>query len=401
MSAEGQGSIQDRIPMSAPDISDEEREAVAAVLKTPRLSMGPQAEAFEAAMAERVGARHAIAVSSGTAGLHLCVRAAGLQDGNLALTTPFSFVASSNVLLYERAVPVFVDVDPITGNLDPDLAAQAAQDLSGGGASGAHWLPRRGVADGARLKAMLAVDVFGQPADYRALEAAVRGHGLKLIEDACEALGSAYAGRPAGMLGDAGVFAFYPNKQLTTGEGGVIVTDVDSWADACRALRNQGRAVGDQWLDHSLLGYNYRLPEISATLGLAQMRRLDDLLARRDQVAEWYDQALEPLDEVERPVVAATTSRMSWFVYVVRIRPGLNRDQIARRMEAAGVPTRPYFPAIHLQTYMVERFGYQPGDYPVTEDLAARGLALPFSGVMSEAQVGRVAETLAQALGEA
>jgi perosamine synthetase len=392
---------QERIPMSAPDITDEEREAVAAVLKTPRLSLGPQAEAFEAAVAEYVGARYAVSVSSGTAGLHLCVRAAGISDGDLAITSPFSFVASTNVLLYERAVPIFVDVDPVTGNLDPELAAQAAEDLTNGGSRAARWLPQRGGPDSLRLKCVLAVDVFGQPADYAELTPTVQRHGMTLIEDSCEALGSAYSGRPAGMLGQAGVFAFYPNKQLTTGEGGVIVTDDDLWAETCRALRNQGRAVGDQWLDHSLLGYNYRLPEISATLGLAQMKRLESLLSHRDQVAKWYDQALEPLPDVERQELAPSTSKIGWFVYVIRLRPGLDRDSVAVQLEAAGVPTRPYFPAIHLQSYMVERFGYQPGDFPVTEDLAARGLALPFSGVMTQDQVGRVAQALRQALARA
>jgi dTDP-4-amino-4,6-dideoxygalactose transaminase len=401
MSVEAEDRQQERIPMSAPDITDDERQAVAAVLQTPRLSLGPQAEAFEAAVAEYVGARHAISVSSGTAGLHLCVRAAGISDGDTAITSPFSFVASSNVLLYERAVPVFVDVDPSTGNLDPVLAAQAAEDLSRGGSAAAKWLPRRGAPAGGALKSILAVDVFGQPADYANLDPIVKSHGLTLIEDSCEALGSAYQGRPAGMLGHAGVFAFYPNKQLTTGEGGVILTNDDRWAETFRALRNQGRAVGDQWLDHSQLGYNYRLPEISATLGLAQMRRLESLLAARDRVASWYDQALEPLSEVERPVLAASTTKIGWFVYVIRLQPGLDRGAVAASLESAGVPTRPYFPAIHLQSYMVDRFGFQPGDYPITEDLAARGLALPFSGVMTEAQVGRVAEALALAVRQA
>jgi perosamine synthetase len=398
MSDTGQGKSPWVAPMSSPDLTEDERRAVAAVLETPRLSLGPQSEAFEAAVARFVGAKYAIAVNSGTAGLHLCVRAAGITDGDWVLTTPFSFVASSNVLLYERAVPVFVDVDPATGNIDPERAQQAAADLVAGGKAARRWLPRKGAEVGGRLKGLLPVDVFGQPADFDRLATTAAQFDLQVIEDSCEAIGAAYRDRPAGMLGDAGVFAFYPNKQLTTGEGGVVVTDREDWAQSCRALRNQGRAVGDTWLAHSALGYNYRLPEISASLGLAQMKRLDDLLMRRDKVAAWYDQALEPLDEVERPIIAATTTRMSWFVYVIRLRSGLDRDRIAARMEEFGVPTRPYFPPIHLQAYFVERFGYQPGDFPVTEDLGARGLALPFSGVMTQDQVAQVAEALLSAI---
>jgi perosamine synthetase len=349
MSDTGQGKSPWVAPMSSPDLTEDERRAVAAVLETPRLSLGPQSEAFEAAVARFVGAKYAIAVNSGTAGLHLCVRAAGITDGDWVLTTPFSFVASSNVLLYERAVPVFVDVDPATGNIDPERAQQAAADLVAGGKAARRWLPRKGAEVGGRLKGLLPVDVFGQPADFDRLATTAAQFDLQVIEDSCEAIGAAYRDRPAGMLGDAGVFAFYPNKQLTTGEGGVVVTDREDWAQSCRALRNQGRAVGDTWLAHSALGYNYRLPEISASLGLAQMKRLDDLLMRRDKVAAWYDQALEPLDEVERPIIAATTTRMSWFVYVIRLRSGLDRDRIAARMEEFGVPTRPYFPPIHLQ----------------------------------------------------
>ncbi len=387
-------------PMSSPDLTEAERQAVADVLKTPRLSMGPHNEAFETEVASYVGARFGVAVNSGTAGLHLCVRAAGITDGDLVLTTPFSFVASSNVLLYERAVPVFVDVDPVTGNMDPELARQAAADLAAGGAAAERWLPSRGVQPGGRFKALLPVDVFGQPADFDELNEIADHYELQVIEDSCEAIGAAYRDRPAGTLGDAGVFAFYPNKQLTTGEGGVIVTDREDWAQICRALRNQGRSVGDTWLAHSLLGYNYRLPEISAALGRAQMKRLDDLLVRRNQVAAWYEGALGQLEGVVLPQIAPTTTQMSWFVYVIHLRHGLDRERIAVRLDQAGVPTRPYFPPIHLQPYFVERFGYGPGDFPVTEDLGAHGLALPFSGVMTQDQVAQVAEALGKAIEE-
>lgn len=382
------------IPMSSPDLTDLERQAVMEVLKTPVLSMGGQIKKFEQAFCELTGARHAIGVSSGTAGLHLCVRAAGLRPGDLVLTTPFSFVASTNVLLYENVTPVFVDVDPRTGNLDPEQVRAAAADLSRGGGAARGWLPRRGAEKPGALRALLPVDVFGQPADYDALLPVAQEHGLKVIEDSCEALGAQYHGRPAGSFGDYGVFAFYPNKQITTGEGGVIVTSDATAADLMRALRNQGRAVGDTWLSHTHLGYNYRLDELSAALGVAQMSRLEELLARRARVADWYEERLAEIPEVERPYIAPATTRMSWFVYVVRFPAGMDRDALARRLEARGVPVRPYFLPIHLQPYMVERFGYRPGDFPVTEDLGRRGLALPFSGVMSEAQVDAVCAAL-------
>ena len=383
-----------KVPMSSPDLTDAERAAVAAVMRTPILSMGQEITAFEDAIREYTGAKHAIAVSSGTAGLHLCVRAAGIGDGDLVITTPFSFVASANVMLFERAVPVFVDVDPVTGNIDPLRVRQTVTDLLAGGEKRQKWLPRRGVRPDAPLKAMLPVDVFGQPADWDSLRETANQFHLKLIEDSCEALGAAYKGRPAGTLGDMGVFAFYPNKQITTGEGAMIVTDDDAAADLMRALRNQGRSPGDTWLQHTHLGYNYRMDELSAALGRVQMSRLEELLAKRAQVAAWYAERLAEIPGVELPQVAATTSRMSWFVYVIRFAPEIDRDAVAARLKAAGIPCRPYFVPIHLQPYMVERFGYREGDFPVTEDLGRRGLAIPFSGVMTEAQVETVCEAV-------
>ena len=383
--------------MSSPDLTAAEREAVAAVLRTPSLSMGREIQAFEESFCRFTGSRHAIGVSSGTAGLHLCVRAAGIADGDLVITTPFSFVASANVLLFERAVPIFVDVEPASGNIDPALARQAAQDLLSGGEAARRWLPRQGLSFNSSalpLKALLPVDVFGQPADLDPLLATSRELGLTVIEDSCEALGAEYKGRKAGTLGDYGVYAFYPNKQITTGEGAMVVTDDDRAAAMMRALRNQGRAPGDTWLQHTHLGYNYRLDEMSAALGRVQMGRLDELLDRRMQVATWYEERLSGLPGVEIPRLAPYTSRVSWFVYVVRFQPGLDRDAIAARLEQAGIPARPYFLPIHLQPYMVERFGFHQGDFPVTEDLGLRSLALPFSGVMPEGQVDFVCQTL-------
>jgi len=386
--------------MSSPDLTELERQAVMEVLNTPHLSMGSRIEAFEQAMCNYSGRRYAIGVSSGTAGLHLCVRAGGIGPGDLVITTPFSFVASTNVLLFEQATPIFVDVDPKTGNISPARVAEAAADLcSGRPELRQKWLPRCGAASAeGRLKAILSVDVFGQPADHDPLRRTADQYGLKLIEDACEALGAEYKGMKAGRLGDAGVYAFYPNKQITTGEGGMIVTDDAEVAAMMRALRNQGRAPGDTWLQHTFLGYNYRLDEMSAALGVTQMSRLEELLQKRERVAAWYLERLAEIPWVEPPQVAETTTRVSWFVYVIRLKQGIDRAAVARRLAEMGIPVRPYFLPIHLQPYMVERFGYRPGDFSVTEDLGKRGLALPFSGKMSEEEVDVVCKMLAKSI---
>ncbi len=387
-----------KVPMSSPDLTDTEREAVAAVLRTPNLSMGGEIQAFEQAIRQVTGSQFAIGVNSGTAGLHLCVHAAQIEAGDLMITTPFSFVASTNVLLFEQAIPVYVDVDPRTGNIDPAQVRQAAEDLVTGGKAAERWLPRKLSGKIGKLKAILPVDVFGQPADMDPIQETAQEFGLKVIEDSCEALGARYKGRPAGSLGDYGVFAFYPNKQITTGEGGVIVTDDELAARKMLALRNQGRAPGDTWLQHTYLGYNYRLDEMSAALGRVQCSRLDELLARRQQVADWYQQELSHISGVETLPVLPYTDRMSWFVYVVRFEPGIDRDRVAARLAEQGIPARPYFIPIHLQPYMVERFAYQAGDYPVTEDLGQRGLALPFSSVMNQEQVHSVYAALKNSL---
>lgn len=387
-----------KVPMSSPDLTDAEREAVAAVLRTPNLSMGAEIQAFEQAIRQITGSRFAIGVNSGTAGLHLCVHAAQIEAGDLVITTPFSFVASTNVLLFEHAIPIFVDVDPLTGNIEPAQVHQAAKDLTQGGKAAERWLPRQRPQKLGKLKAILPVDVFGQPADMDPVQETAHEFGLKVIEDSCEALGALYKGRPAGSLGDYGVFAFYPNKQITTGEGGMIVTDDEQAVRKMLALRNQGRAPGDTWLQHTHLGYNYRLDEMSAALGRVQCSRLDELLSRRQQVADWYQQALSQMPGVETLPILPYTDRMSWFVYVVRFEPGIDRDRVAVRLEEQGFPARPYFIPIHLQPYLVERFAYQPGDYPVAEDLGQRGLALPFSSVMTQEQVHSVCVALQNSL---
>ena len=390
-----------QVPMSSPDITQADIDAVNDVLRTSYLSIGPQIQAFERACASYVGVAHAAGVSSGTSGLHLALIAGDVETNDLVITTPFSFIASANVVLYERAIPIFVDVDPATGNINPALVAEAAHDLTRGDSATNRWLPpaiRNSQFAVRNLKSLLPVHAFGQPADMDPILDIAREHNLTIIEDACEAIGAEYKGRKAGTLGDAAVFAFYPNKQMTTGEGGMIVTNRDEWDAIFRSLRNQGRDVFDAWLNHTRLGYNYRLDEMSAALGLAQLRRIEELLANRARVASWYNERLTGAELIERPYIAATTTRMSWFVYAVRIKPPANRDEVMSKLAEAGIPSRPYFTPIHLQPFYREKFGYQRGDFPVTEYLGDVSLALPFSGVMTEEQVDYVCQCLIQSV---
>jgi dTDP-4-amino-4,6-dideoxygalactose transaminase len=390
--------------MSAPDITTAEIEAVNQVLRTSYLSIGPNIQAFEQAMAAYVGVAHGAGVNSGTSGLHLCMIAANVQEGDVVITTPFSFIASANCVLYERAIPLFVDVDPRTGNIDPALVAEAVDDLAHARPNAARWLPRalreRGhTVRPEQIKALLPVHAFGQPADMDPLLEVARQHRLAVVEDACEAIGAEYRGRCAGALGDAAVFAFYPNKQMTTGEGGMIVTDRPEWDTLFRSLRNQGRDTFNAWLDHTRLGYNYRLDEMSAALGLVQTRRIEDILAKRAQVAEWYNERLRDIDFIEPPALVPTTTRMSWFVYVVRVRAPVRRNELMRSLADAGIPSRPYFTPIHLQPFYRQTFGYDPGDFPVTEELGEVSLALPFSSVMTEEQVAYVCQHIRAQVG--
>ena len=362
--------------MSAPDLGARERALVNEVLATDSLSGGPMVRRFEEGIARTSGRRHAIAVSSGTTGLHALVSALGIGVGDLVVTTSYSFVASVNCFLYEGAEPLFADIEAESYNIDPTSVEAAIL---------AAPRPPAG---------LLPVDVFGQPAALTTLEDLSRRHGIPLIEDSCEALGASHQGRPAGSFGKGAVFAFYPNKQLTTGEGGAIVTDDDALADRCRALRNQGRAPGDEWLTHSFLGYNYRLDELSAALGVAQLERLDELIAARERVATAYTRALAGVQGLRTPVVAGDTTRMSWFVYVVTLDRPLDRDTIAGALRSRGVPTRPYFRPIHQQPYFIERFGDRTGSLPVTEDIGRRTLALPFHGKLSAESIGYVVDAL-------
>ncbi|MCC6848627.1 MAG: DegT/DnrJ/EryC1/StrS family aminotransferase [Deltaproteobacteria bacterium] len=369
--------------MSEPDIGPAERAAVLAVLDGKTLALGPRLAAFEDRLAARVGARHGIAVNSGTAALHLCLLAAGVGPEDVVVTTPFSFVASANCILYTGARPLFVDVDPVTLTLDPERLERAAQTVG---------------RSGRRVKAVLPVHVFGEAADMDAILAVAERHGLAVIEDACEAIGGAYKGRPLGTLGDAGAFAFYPNKQMTTGEGGMIVTDDARWDALARSLRNQGRDVFDEWLAHTRLGYNYRLDEMSAALGLAQVERLDEILAKRGRVARWYHERLDAMEGVARPRPSAWTTRESWFVYVVRLADLATRAHVMRALAERGIPSRPYFPPIHLQPFYRADFGFREGMFPIAEAAGETCLALPFFGTMTEQQVDTVCGALREVL---
>lgn len=365
-----------KVPLSCPDIGSQERELVNRVLDSNVLSIGPMVEQFERMVAGYLGVKEAVAVSSGTGGLHLAVRALGIGRGDEVITTPFSFVASSNCILYEGARPVFADIELETMNIDPDRVEA--------GITG-------------KTRAVLPVHVFGHPADMDTLNDIAHRHGLAVIEDACEAIGAAYNGKKAGCMGDAGVFAFYPNKQITTGEGGIIATNNHDLAGLCRSLRNQGRSDTDLWLHHNRLGYNYRLDELSAALGVAQMKRIEQILARREDVARYYNTRLGRMQGVVTPQVRAGV-KMSWFVYVVRLEQGINRDRVMHYLRENDVDCRPYFKPIHLQPYYRERFGYREGSFPNTERVALSTLALPFFNRITEQQIDYVGEVLAEAL---
>jgi perosamine synthetase len=366
-----------RVPMSAPDIGPEDIALVTRALASGTLSGGPYLDQLETAFAAYVGTRHAIGVTNGTSGLHLCVRAAGIADGDEVITSAFSFIASANCMLYERAVPVFVDIDEASLNLDPERIDAAVTD---------------------RTRAVLPIHVFGQPCRLDRLQALCDAHGLVLIEDACEAVGAEYEGRKVGTYGRAAVFAFYPNKQMTMGEGAIIATDDPDWASLMRSLRNQGRSAMGKGSEHEHLGYNYRLNELSAALGLSQLRRLDDLLRRRAAVAARYGERLRDLPGVRPLPLPPATTRASWFVYVVQLPDGADRSRVVARLEDQRIPSRTYFSPIHLQPYYRERFGYRPGDLPITERVAASTLALPFHGNMSDDDIACVVDALRFAL---
>lgn len=365
-----------RIPLSAPDITEAEIEAVTAVLRTPWLSLGPKLAEFEGELASRVGAAHAVAVSSGTAGLHLCIRACDVQPGDEVITSPFSFVASANAVLYQGAVPAFVDVDPVSLNLAPERIEAALSP---------------------RTRAILVVHVFGRPARMEPILAIARRHGLAVIEDACEALGAEVDGRRVGALGNCGVFAFYPNKQITTGEGGMIVTNDGGLASLCRSMRNHGRESGPGGSEHVRLGYNYRLSELSCALGIAQLQRLDVILARREAVARRYHERLAGHADLVLPEIDPAGIRTSWFVYVVRLGPDFareDREWIVAGLQERGIGCQRYFAPLHLQPHLSAALGHRPGDFPVAEAASDRTIALPFFNRIRDEEIDEVCETL-------
>ena len=364
------------IPVARPLIGAREEELVLDVLRSRHLSLGPMLPAFEQAFGERIGVDHVSAVSSGTAGLHLALRASGVQAGDEVVTTPFSFVASANSILYEGARPVFCDIDPRTLNIDPQAAAAAV---------------------GERTTGLLPVHIFGYPAAMAELEQLARRSGLWIVEDACEALGAIHGdGTAVGARGNPAVFAFYPNKQMTTGEGGVVVSPDAAIKQRIDSERNQGRAPNMDWLDHDRLGFNYRLSDVACALGVAQLERLDAMLAARHRIAGLYNEGLAAIDGLELPCPDADGDRRSWFVYVVQLPDGVDRDDTIRALRARGIDSKPYLPAIHLMSFYRERFGHREGEFPVCEDVAARSLALPFFPELTDGQVERVVSALAE-----
>lgn len=368
-----------RLPMSMPDITPEEIEGVVRVMQSRNLSIGSQTVLFEDLMADQADARHAIAVTNGTSALHMCMVASNVGPGDEVITSPFSFISSANCILFERGTPVFVDIDPDTLNIDPARIEAAITK---------------------KTKAILPVHIFGQPADMDPIMEIAERYGLVVIEDACEAIGAHYKGRRVGTIGKAGTFAFYPNKQMTTGEGAVIVTNDDAWADLMRSLRNQGRDIMDGWLNHSRLGYNYRMSELNAAVGVVQLKRLDEILKKRNHVADLYKEALMPIEEIGTLDIAPTTTRMSWFVYIVRLQRGIDREHVIHAMANLGVPTRPYFTPIHLQSFYRERFGYKPGSFPVSESAGESTIALPFHNNMRMEEITIVCDALRHVLSE-
>jgi perosamine synthetase len=369
------------IPLSSPDISVEDRQRVLDVMSGPTLSLGPMLPAFEKALAAAAGTRFAVAVNSGTSALHLCVKAAGLGEGDEVITSPFSFVASANCLLFEQVRPRFVDIDIDTYNLDPSLISAEVND---------------------RTRGILPVHVFGRPCEMAAINEIAGARDLTVIEDACEAIGARLNGQLAGSLGQSGCFAFYPNKQITTGEGGALVTNDERVARLARSWRNQGRGDGGAWLQHERLGYNYRLSDINCALGLGQLSRLAEILSSRARVASWYGEMLASVAEVIPPAPATAGTEISWFVYVVRLRDEFSReerDRVLELLRGDGIGCNNYFAPIHLQDFYRERFGFRRGDFPVTEHVADRTIALPFFNHLSQGQVERVVSSLARAIG--
>ena len=366
------------IPLAKPWIGEREEELVLEVLRSGRLSLGPTIDEFERLVAERVGAPYAAAVSSGTAGLHLLCRIAGIEPGDEVITSTFSFAASANCFIYEGGVPVFADVDPRTLNMDPASVEAAITE---------------------RTKAIVAVDIFGYPCELDELRELAARHGVALIQDSAEALGAEYKGVPVGGHGVPAIFGFYPNKQLATGEGGVVTTHDEETFQVVVSMRNQGRQyAGGSWFDHVRLGFNYRWTDIQAAVGIAQLEKLDRILELRAQAASRYGELLAGLDGVETLIADDAEHKRSWFVYVVKLAAELDRDAVMAALRRDGVATAEYVPCVHLQEYMRRDYGFREGQFPVAEDTARRTLALPFFPQIEGADQERVAEVLRAAV---
>ena len=369
-----------KIPLSRPWVTKEDIKAVEEVMRTSYLSLGPKLPEFEKRLAEVAHTKYAVAVNSGTSALHLILRSLNIEKGDEVITTPFSFIASANCILFERATPIFVDIRPDTYNINPELIEDAITE---------------------KTKAILGVDIFGQPAEWDKIEKIAREHNLLVIEDSCEAIGAEYKGKRAGSWGNAGAFAFYPNKAITTGEGGVVVTNSEEIATFSRSMRNQGRGEGDTWLEHTRLGYNYRISDINCALGISQLNRLDLIIKKRAEVAKMYNKKLSNMDEIKIPNILPDVNRMSWFVYVVRLSDKFkrdDRDNIIKEMGKRDIQTRNYFAPIHLQPFYVKEFGFKKGDFPVTEFVSDRTIALPFFTEMREEEVIYVVENLKEVI---
>jgi perosamine synthetase len=369
-----------RVALSSQWIDASDEQAVLAVLRSDHLSLGPRIPEFEEGLTHVAGVAYGVAVNSGTSALHLIVRSLGLNEGDEVITTPFSFIASSNCLLFEGVKPVFVDIRPDTYNIDPTRIASAITE---------------------RTRAILAVDAFGQPAELDAIEEIAGRCGLQVIEDSCESLGSEWKGRRCGSWGVAGAFAFYPNKQITTGEGGCVVTQSDEIAALCRSMRNQGRGETSNWLDHERLGYNYRISDISCALGSSQLKRLDTIIELRERAARRYNSLLKDVPEVVTPRILPEVTCMSWFVYVIRLADRFtrtDRDWLIDWLANHGIQSRPYFMPIHLQPFYARESGYRPGDFPITERVAARTIALPFFTMIAPEQQQEVVAHLKDGL---
>jgi len=359
------------IPIAKPSIDKSDIVAVVDVLKSGRLSLGPSLTQFEEAFAKRIGTKYACAVSSGTAGLHMAVKALGLKSGDEVITTPFSFIASSNCLLYEGVKPVFVDVDEKTFNLDPEKLERAIT---------------------SKTKALVVVHIFGQSADMAPIMRLAKKYKLAVIEDACESIGAVYQGNIVGTFGDVGVFAFYPNKQITTGEGGMLVTNSKKLHNQFLSLRNQGRSTNMTKIDHRVLGYNYRMDEMSAALGLSQLKRLDDFIIQREKIARWYSEELKDIPNIITPMIGSNRTH-SWFVYVIRVTNG-KRDRLQNLLLKQGIQTKVYLPTIHLQPFMRDQFGYREGNFPDAEMISSQALALPLFIGLRKVDVKRITEAI-------